>query len=115
MAAAQAASSSPLRERQYEEALASYRVSETNMNVPQKRKQILRSNVVASTETRCGDAQAAAAVQDAKQCIALNPAWAKARSINAYIAPREDTVTMPATPRKQRFDWTRVISQRDKC
>jgi tetratricopeptide (TPR) repeat protein len=74
---------------QYEEALASYRAAlNPEYECPAIEAQILRSNVVACRLKLGGDAQAAAAVQDAKQCIALNPAWAKGhvRLASAYIA-----------------------------
>jgi tetratricopeptide (TPR) repeat protein len=74
---------------QYEEALASYRAAlNPEYECPATEAQILRSNVVACRLKLGGVAQAAAAVQDAKQCIALNPAWAKGhvRLASAYIA-----------------------------
>jgi tetratricopeptide (TPR) repeat protein len=73
----------------YEEALASYRAAlNPEYECPPPEAQILRSNVVACRLKLGGVAQASAAVQDAKQCIALNPAWAKGhvRLASAYIA-----------------------------
>ena len=74
---------------QYEEALASYRAAlNPEYECPAIEAQILRSNVVACRLKLGGVAQADAAVQDAKQCIALNPSWAKGhvRLASAYIA-----------------------------
>lgn len=74
---------------EYEEALASYRAAlNPELECPATEAQTLRSNVVACRLKLGGVAQAAAAVQDAKQCIAQNPAWAKGhvRLASAYIA-----------------------------
>jgi tetratricopeptide (TPR) repeat protein len=74
---------------QYDEALASYRAAlNPVLECPATEAQILRSNVVACRLKLGGVAQAAAAVQDAKQCIHLNPAWAKGhvRLASAYVA-----------------------------
>lgn len=74
----------------YEEALNLYRRAlqpeyECAMTAD---RQVILSNVVACRLQMGGDAQAAAAVNDAKQCVQLNPSWAKGhvRLASAYSA-----------------------------
>jgi len=65
----------------YEAALTSYRAAlttTTSMGGPGAQdRQVLLSNIVACRLHIGGAAQARAAIQDAKQCIALNPNWSK--------------------------------------
>eukprot|EP00521_Asterionellopsis_glacialis_P004455 CAMPEP_0195269620 /NCGR_PEP_ID=MMETSP0706-20130129/13875_1 /TAXON_ID=33640 /ORGANISM="Asterionellopsis glacialis, Strain CCMP134" /LENGTH=388 /DNA_ID=CAMNT_0040324759 /DNA_START=1 /DNA_END=1164 /DNA_ORIENTATION=- len=76
---------------EYDLALASFRASlnpEFSVTCPSAEKQIILSNIVACRLKLGGPAQSEAAVEDAKQCIALNPRWSKGhvRLASAYIA-----------------------------
>ncbi|CAJ1931223.1 unnamed protein product [Cylindrotheca closterium] len=70
----------------FEEALKLYRVALPSSRG--KERQLLLSNIVACRLNIGGSAQAEAAVDNAKQCIALNDQWAKGhvRLASAYIA-----------------------------
>lgn len=73
----------------YEGALNSYTSAlNPDMRCPSSEKQIILSNLVACRLKNGGPAQAQAAVESAKQCIQLNPQWAKGhvRLASAYIA-----------------------------
>jgi tetratricopeptide (TPR) repeat protein len=73
---------------QYEEALASYRAALASDSCPAAEKQILLSNIIACRLKIGGAVQAAVAVEEAKQCVAINESWAKGhvRLASAYIA-----------------------------
>lgn len=75
---------------EYEEALSSYlaALNPALGNCPDQERQILLSNIVACRLKVGGPAQARAAVEDAKKCIAINPSWAKGhvRLASAYVA-----------------------------
>eukprot|EP00546_Thalassionema_frauenfeldii_P009504 CAMPEP_0178907250 /NCGR_PEP_ID=MMETSP0786-20121207/7265_1 /TAXON_ID=186022 /ORGANISM="Thalassionema frauenfeldii, Strain CCMP 1798" /LENGTH=351 /DNA_ID=CAMNT_0020579025 /DNA_START=173 /DNA_END=1228 /DNA_ORIENTATION=- len=75
------------RDNQYDQALKSYRAS-LNASCPESEKQVILSNIVACRLKIGGPAMAAAAVEDAKKCVALNERWAKGhvRLASAYIA-----------------------------
>ncbi|KAL3944437.1 MAG: hypothetical protein SGBAC_001465 [Bacillariaceae sp.] len=70
----------------FEEALKFYRMALPSARG--KERQLLLSNIVACRLNVGGSAQAEAAVENAKQCIALNDRWAKGhvRLAAAYIA-----------------------------
>lgn len=73
----------------YEEALASYRAAlNPEYNCPKAEQQILLSNIVACRLKIGSRPMIQAAVEEAKQCIALNDKWAKGhiRLASAYIA-----------------------------
>jgi tetratricopeptide (TPR) repeat protein len=80
----------------YEEALNCYKTAiQTEYECPAMDRQVLLSNMVAcrlklasSTSSVAAAAQAAAAVENAQQCIAINPSWSKGhvRLASAYIA-----------------------------
>ncbi|CAB9524182.1 tetratricopeptide repeat domain [Seminavis robusta] len=73
----------------YEAALTSYTAAiHPDLHCPASEQQILLSNLVACRLKIGGPAQARAAVDNAKQCIALNPSWAKGhvRLASSYIA-----------------------------
>lgn len=74
---------------EYEAALSSYTSAiHPDLHCPASEQQILLSNLVACRLKMGGPAQARAAVDNAKACIALNPNWAKGhvRLASAYIA-----------------------------
>mmetsp|Transcript_12212 Transcript_12212/g.17904 ORF Transcript_12212/g.17904 Transcript_12212/m.17904 type:complete len:366 (-) Transcript_12212:26-1123(-) len=75
------------QDKQYDKALVSYQAS-LNASCPKAEKQIILSNIVACRLKIGGPAMAAAAVEDAKKCVALNDRWAKGhvRLASAYIA-----------------------------
>jgi len=65
-------------EGDYGEALTSYRATlNPDFRCPAIDAQIIRSNICACCLKIGGSAQADAAVQDAKQCVEMNPSWAK--------------------------------------
>ena len=74
----------------YEEALDLYRMAlrPEYECASTSDRQIILSNIVACRLKIGGEAQAAAAVNDAKQCVALNPQWSKGhvRLASAYSA-----------------------------
>ena len=73
----------------YEDAVASYTAAlNPELNCPAAEQQILLSNLIACRLKIGGPAQARAAVDNSKRCIALNPNWAKAhvRLASAYIS-----------------------------
>jgi Tetratricopeptide repeat len=73
----------------YERALNAYtQALRPEFRCPVSEQQILWSNIVACRLKMGGRAQAEAAVEAAKQCVALNDAWAKGhvRLASAYIA-----------------------------
>lgn len=73
----------------YQEALNSYKAAlEPSLEAPRQERQILLSNIVACRLKLGGSTQAAEAVEDAKNCVDLNPQWAKGhvRLASAYIA-----------------------------
>ena len=73
----------------YEDALDSYESAlKPEYECPNVDRQILLSNVVACRLKIGGPAQAQAAVESAKQCVSINPSWAKGhvRLASAYIA-----------------------------
>ena len=74
-------------DNEFEPALENYRLALQNCTIASE-KQILLSNIVACRLKIGGETQAAAAVEDAKQCVALNKKWAKGhvRLASAYIA-----------------------------
>eukprot|EP00980_Cylindrotheca_fusiformis_P028890 scaffold22668_cov161-Cylindrotheca_fusiformis.AAC.7 len=71
----------------YESALTSYGAA-LQSNCPAADRQVILSNMVACRLHIGGSAQAEAAVENAKQCIAMNDKWAKGhvRLASAYIA-----------------------------
>lgn len=72
---------------QYAEALQEYQNAfNPILEAPRQEQQIILSNIVAC-RLKMGD-QAEEAVKEAKQCVALNPAWAKGhvRLASAYMA-----------------------------
>jgi hypothetical protein len=74
---------------QYEDSLDAYKAAlSPDFSVPKRERQILLSNIVACRLKIGGHAQAAAAVESAKQCVELNPSWGKGhvRLASAYIA-----------------------------
>lgn len=73
----------------YEAALTAYTSAlNPELRCPASEQQIILSNLVACRLKIGGPAQARAAIDNAKQCIALNPQWAKGhvRLASAYIA-----------------------------
>lgn len=73
----------------YEAALDDYKSAlSPDWNASRQERQIILSNMVACRLKIGGSAQAAAAVANAKQCVALNPSWSKGhvRLASAYIA-----------------------------
>ena len=73
----------------YEAALRSYTSAlNPELQCPASEKQIVLSNLIACRLKIGGEAQARAAVENAKQCVELNPQWAKGhvRLASAYIA-----------------------------
>jgi iron only hydrogenase large subunit-like protein len=65
-------------EGDYGEALTSYRATlNPDFRCPAVDAQIIRSNICTCRLKIGGSAQADAAVQDAKQCVEMNPSWAK--------------------------------------
>ena len=73
----------------YEDALTSYTSAlNPEFRCPASEQQIILSNLVACRLKLGGPAQARAAIENSKQCIALNPNWAKGhvRLASAYIA-----------------------------
>lgn len=76
-------------EGRFDEALNQYKSAiEPSQEAPSSERQILLSNMVACRLKLGGTAQASAAVENAKQCIAINPEWSKGhvRLASAYIA-----------------------------
>ena len=72
----------------YLDALSAYRSALAFSSIPDAERQIILSNVVACRLKLGGPAMASAAVEEAKQCVALNDRWAKGhvRLASAYIA-----------------------------
>lgn len=73
----------------YDESLSNYKSAlHPDLDCPNDERQLILSNIVACRLQIGGPAQAEAAVQAAKQCIALNDKWAKGhvRLASAYIA-----------------------------
>ena len=73
----------------YEDAVTSYTAAlNPELRCPASEQQILLSNLIACRLKIGGAAQARAALDNSKQCIALNPNWAKGhvRLASAYIA-----------------------------
>jgi tetratricopeptide (TPR) repeat protein len=74
----------------YETSLEEFRAALSNSSilVSALDRQLLLSNVVACRLKLGGRAQAEAAVNDAKACVAINPAWSKGhvRLASAYVA-----------------------------
>lgn len=73
--------------QQYAEALQEYQAAlHPVREAPRQEQQIILSNIVAC-RLKLGD-QAEEAVKEAKQCVALNPSWAKGhvRLASAYVA-----------------------------
>jgi tetratricopeptide (TPR) repeat protein len=73
--------------QQYAEALREYQAAlDPVLEAPRQEQQIILSNIVAC-RLKIGDS-AELAVQEAKQCVALNPAWAKGhvRLASALVA-----------------------------
>lgn len=73
----------------YEDAVTSYTAAlNPELRCPASEQQILLSNLIACRLKIGGTAQARAALDHAKQCIALNPNWGKGyvRLASAYIA-----------------------------
>lgn len=73
----------------YEAALTSYTSAlNPDLHCPGSEQQIILSNLVACRLKLGGAVQARAAIENSKQCIALNPNWAKGhvRLASAYIA-----------------------------
>uniref|UniRef100_A0A7S4EI96 Uncharacterized protein n=1 Tax=Pseudo-nitzschia australis TaxID=44445 RepID=A0A7S4EI96_9STRA len=76
-------------------------------------QQILLSNMVACRLKLGGSAQAEAAVENAKRCIALNDQWAKGyvRLASAYIALGQQSGAAPHNPVAANSDEMRTQSQ----
>jgi len=73
----------------YDSALTSYTAAlNPDLHCPPSEQQIILSNLVACRLKIGGAAQARAAVENAKKCVALNPQWSKGhvRLATAYIA-----------------------------
>ena len=72
----------------YHDALSAYRSALAFSGIPDAERQVVLSNVVACRLKLGGPAMASAAVEEAKQCVALNDRWAKGhvRLASAYIA-----------------------------
>lgn len=72
----------------YHDALGAYRSALAFSGIPDAERQVVLSNVVACRLKIGGPAMASAAVEEAKQCVALNDRWAKGhvRLASAYIA-----------------------------
>ena len=72
----------------YDDALGAYRSALAFSGMPDAERQVVRSNVVACRLKIGGPEMASAAVEEAKQCVALNDRWAKGhvRLTSAYIA-----------------------------
>ena len=72
----------------YHDALSAYRSALAFPSVPDAERQVCLSNVVACRLKIGGPAMASAAVEEAKQCVAINDRWAKGhvRLASAYIA-----------------------------
>jgi tetratricopeptide (TPR) repeat protein len=74
---------------EYEDALHAYKAAlSTEYECPASDRQILLSNMVACRLKIGGPAQARAALENAKQCVDINPSWAKGRVrlASAYVA-----------------------------
>jgi tetratricopeptide (TPR) repeat protein len=81
--------SSHFQRGDYEAALNAYKQAlRPDLECPSSEQQLLLSNIVACRLKIGGRAQAEAAVEAAKQCVALNESWAKGhiRLASAYIA-----------------------------
>ena len=72
----------------YHDALSACRSALAFSGIPDAERQVVLSNVVACRLKIGGPAMASAAVEEAKQCVALNDRWAKGhvRLASAYIA-----------------------------
>ena len=72
----------------YHDALSAYRSALAFPSVPDAERQVCLSNLVACRLKIGGPAMASAAVEEAKQCVAINDRWAKGhvRLASAYIA-----------------------------
>lgn len=74
---------------EYQQALDSYKTAlAAELEAPRAERQILLSNLVACRLKLGGLTHATAAVEEAKECVELNPSWSKAhvRLASAYIA-----------------------------
>eukprot|EP00586_Coscinodiscus_wailesii_P006288 CAMPEP_0172482720 /NCGR_PEP_ID=MMETSP1066-20121228/9303_1 /TAXON_ID=671091 /ORGANISM="Coscinodiscus wailesii, Strain CCMP2513" /LENGTH=374 /DNA_ID=CAMNT_0013246077 /DNA_START=64 /DNA_END=1184 /DNA_ORIENTATION=+ len=94
-------------ENRFHDALTSYRTALT-LNPPAYERQVLLSNVVACRLKIGGRAQASAALEDARQCVAINDRWAKGhvRLASAYIALNKSNDACNALQRALTLDPT---------